>query len=666
MSAARPPGESSSPALLPAPQPQQDQGAREAEGAQGDPSAGQPAAAEQARRSEGSPAAIYAARHRQYAAAEVRLSALSLRISIARGAVFAVFLGGLLWLPAAARTPRAPLAVAGGAFVLFVCVAIFHALRLRELRRATELRRINEEGPARVERAWDRLPLAAEPPRNRDLPLARDLDLYGRASLFQLLGTAHTPAAKAILRDWLEAAAPPAEVVERQLAVAELAAPGKLDFRQMLELAVRGMEGQAPDCEPFLRWAEDEPWLLARPLLLWMARAWTILTLGVACGVLFLGWPLQALLGLLIFNFGASWAFEKRAGPVLARIAARRDDMLRYAAALRHAVSEPFASPRLRQLAAALAPVGGEEPAHIALATLEARLGLADVRHSAPIHFPLQLFTLWDVHILALLERWQSGPGRGARRWLTALGEMEALGAFAALRFDNPDWCLPEVAGDAPSLTARRLGHPLLPPARRVGNDVSVGPAGTFVLVTGSNMSGKSTLLRAIGLNAVLAQAGAPACAAALRLPPLVLATSILVEDSLAGGVSFFLAELLRIKSVVAAAEAARGRDTRLLYLLDEVLRGTNSVERQIAVRRVLRHLLALGALGAVSTHDLDLATGAGLTASAHPVHFRETLGEDAGAPRMTFDYHLRPGPATTTNALELLRLVGLDLPAEA
>ena len=214
-----------------------------------------------------------------------------------------------------------------------------------------------------------------------------------------------------------------------------------------------------------------------------------------------------------------------------------------------------------------------------------------------------------------------------------------------------------------PQVAARDLGHPLLPPSRRVGNDVTVGPAGAFLLVTGSNMSGKSTLLRALGVNVVLAQAGGPACAAALRLPPLRLATSILVEDSLAGGISFFLAELLRIKQVVTAAGEAGREGAVLLYLLDEVLRGTNSVERRIAVRRVLRHLLARGALGAVSTHDLELAAGAGLAQAARAVHFRETLTPGPDGPRMSFDYRLRPGPATTTNALELLRQVGLDLP---
>jgi MutS-like protein len=608
------------------------------------------------------PAAAYATLRGSYQAEEARLARLSLRYSIARGVVFGIFVGALFWLLAASRQPTAPLAAAAAALVLFVVLAILHARHLRRLRRVAELRRINEEGGARVERNWDGLPQPTEPPRDRELPLARDLDLYGRASMFHLLGTAHTPAAKAALRDWLQSAARPAEVTERQEAVLELAP--RLDYRQALELTVRPMEKHPPDCEPFLQWAEDEPWLRRRPGLLWAVRGWTLATLGVAACCATGTWPIEPLLAVLLLNFVLSAAFEKRVGPSLARVAARRDEMLRYADALRHVVSEPFTSPRLRRVGEALAPAGGEAPAHAALAKLESYLGLAEVRHAAPLHFPLQLLTLWDVHILALLERWQEGPGRNARRWLAGLGEMEALAAFAALRFDNPDWCQPQVAAGVDRLTARDLGHPLLPSAARVGNDVAVGPAGTFLLVTGSNMSGKSTLLRAIGLNTALAQAGAPACAAALSLPPLRLATSILVEDSLASGISFFLAELLRVKQVVAAAETARADGIGLLYLLDEVLRGTNSSERQIAVRRVLRHLLAQGALGAVSTHDLDLAAGAGLTAAANSVHFRETLGDDAGAPRMSFDYTLRPGLATTTNALELLRLVGLDLPA--
>jgi hypothetical protein len=659
----------------------------------------------------GSPAALYAERRERCLAEERRLAAVSLRFSIARGILFAALLGCLLTvlLARGGLAARLPLAGAAAAVAAFIVLAAVHDRRLRELRRAEELRHIAEEGLARLDRDWDRLPLPSEPPRDRGLPLARDLDLYGRASLFHLLGTAHTPAAKAILRDWLEGAAPPAEVQARQAAVAELA--GLLDFRQGLELEVRGMERHPPDCEPFLRWAEEDPWLLRRPALLWTARIAAALTLAALAAVPAWGWT--PLLAMTLAGFGLSYALRGEVAARLDRVAARRDEMLLYAAALRHAVSRSFASPRLLELAAALGasrvpsaetrwqgagrgtsgedprystegashgspgagppPASAESPspppggraraAHEWLAVLEGRLSLADARHSAPLHFLLQTLVLWDFHVLARLEDWQRAAGRAARRWLLSLGEIEALAALGALRFDNPGWCLPEVAAGQPEVAARDLGHPLLPPARRVGNDVTVGPAGSFLLVTGSNMSGKSTLLRAIGINAVLAQAGGPACAAALRLPPLRLATSILVEDSLAGGISFFLAELLRIKQVVAAATAAEGEGVTLLYLLDEVLRGTNSAERQIAVRRVLKYLLAHGTLGAISTHDLQLAAGAGLAQAARPVHFRETLTAGAEGPRMTFDYRLRPGPATTTNALELLRQVGLDLP---
>jgi DNA mismatch repair ATPase MutS len=207
----------------------------------------------------------------------------------------------------------------------------------------------------------------------------------------------------------------------------------------------------------------------------------------------------------------------------------------------------------------------------------------------------------------------------------------------------------------------------LIADAHRVTNDVEVGPPGTFLLVTGSNMSGKSTLLRSIGVNVVLAQAGGPVCAASLRLPPVVLGTSILVEDSLADGVSFFMAELLRIRQIVTLADRCHAEGRAFLYLLDEILRGTNSYERQVAVRKVLLHLLRQGAIGAVSTHDLELAELKELQDHCRPVHFREDFHRDAdGKPSMTFDYKMRPGVATTTNALKLLELVGLsDLETE-
>ncbi len=369
--------------------------------------------------------------------------------------------------------------------------------------------------------------------------------------------------------------------------------------------------------------------------------------------------PLWWVVLLMLVNLIVTHLNAERLEATFHQVAAREREFQLYAGALGALAGQPFASPRLREVAADLESEG--RPAAGWMDLLHRRLVLADTRRAGIIHFPLQVLTLWDFHMVDLLERWQQAAGPRARAWLAALGDCEALAALAGLAHDNPAWVYPQVSEAAPSVyNARGLGHPLLPESARVANDVEVGPSGTFLLVTGSNMSGKSTLLRAIGINAVLAQAGGPVCAAGLTLPPLDLATCILVEDSLADGVSFFLAELHRIRQVVDAAERSRAAGRTLLYLLDEVLRGTNSAERQVAVRRILLHLLDQDAIGAVSTHDLQLAEIEELKAASRPVHFRESFRETAEGPQMTFDYCMREGVAQTVNALKLLEMVGL------
>jgi predicted ATPase len=321
------------------------------------------------------------------------------------------------------------------------------------------------------------------------------------------------------------------------------------------------------------------------------------------------------------------------------------------------------------------------EGSHIAthMTTLERLTILSDTRRGL-VYFFAQVLLLWDFHVAAGFERWQRRAGASVRGWLDHLGRVEALCSLGALAHDHPDWAFPTVDPGRDTLRGRSLGHPLIPDDRCVGNDVEVGPPGSFLLVTGSNMSGKTTLLRALGANAVLAEAGAPVCAAELTLPPVRLATSVVVEDSLEDGVSFFMAELLRLKSVVDAAEEesrspsrspspspgpspgrsrSNGTGRKVLYLLDEVLRGTNSAERRVAIRRVLHRLLELDAIGAITTHDLELSLPEGV-----PIHFRETIHPKAeGGAEMTFDFIARPGIAPTTNALRLLEAVGLGDP---
>lgn len=578
-------------------------------------------------------------------------------------------------LAKAADPPPAAWTGAGISLLAFLSVLPGHDRAIRRQRRAADLVRINEEALLRIARDWAKLPDPPPVSVPADTPLVRDLSLLGHASLFELLGTAHTPPGRNTLASWLLGPAPPAEIRSRQAAVAELAP--KLDFRQQLEARTLSMARISPDVEAFLKWAESPPWLLARPWLVWLAR-FLVLATSIALTVHILdvqdflataprGTPPGAVLAALVpsgplalvltINIILSYLMSGHLARSFDRLEAREKEFQLYAEALELVPTQPFTEPLLQRLAAELTPSG--RTAHRWMEILQSRIGLVDARHSGILHFFLQTLVLWDFHTLWLMERWQQEAGPHVRRWLTALGEVEALCALAALKHDNPGWAFPRVDETEDRLAARALGHPLISEAKRVTNDVELGPPGTFLLVTGSNMSGKSTLLRSIGVNAILAQAGGPVCAEELGMPPVDLATSILVEDSLEDGVSFFLAELHRIRSVVDAADRAHEAGRTVLYLLDEVLRGTNSQERQVAVRRVILHLLRQGAIGAVSTHDLQIAEIPELAESVRPVHFRETL-HPGGDPPMTFDYRMRPGVATTTNALRLMELVGL------
>jgi hypothetical protein len=533
---------------------------------------------------------------------------------------------------------------------------------IRALERAEGLAILNGAGLHRLARAWSELPRPAAPalaPGSEAESLAVDLDLFGPGGLFHLSATAVTPFGKqALARAFLEPAGA-GEIRERQGAVGELA--GLLDFRQELEVRARLMADLPPDPEPFLRWAEGAPWLRARALRRWPPRILALLTIGlVACHATGLTpgalWLLPAAVNLVL-----SALLGKHPRALFDEISAHEREFRSYAELVALPGEATVRDPLLARLRTTLA--AGDGAATRAFRRLDRLLSLADVRRAGLFHFPLQALLLWDFHVLDALEGWQATEGRQVRRWLELLGELEALGTLAGLKHDHPDWCFPEIV-DEPILRARRLGHPLLPPDRCVRNSVQVGPPGSFLLVTGSNMSGKSTLLRAIGVNAVLAGAGGPVCAAELSLPPLRLGTSFTVRDSLADGISFFMAELRRLKSVVELAASARAAGRVPLFLFDEILLGTNIAERQIAVREVVAHLLARGAIGAISSHDLTLASAEGIAAACRPVHFREHYEEQEGQTVMRFDYLLREGIAPTTNALTLLRMVGIEPPS--
>jgi len=600
------------------------------------------------------PEAVYGERLLRFEKEQTLLELSSRTLSFLRLGVFLAFLGILVFQFWGATRPSAGgLLVAGGLLLSFVVLARRHGRLLRSLERARELAEIQREGLARLDRRWGDLPqrpMAVTPGAEA---VARDLGIAGPASLGHLLSTVATPPGRKVLGQWLSEPAPPDEIRARQEVVLELAT--KLDLRQELEIRGRALARADFRPEPFLRWAEEgDPDLPGRRWILG-ARVLTVAVV-VATVALAFGASWRWLAVLLLGNFGYSYRFASSMHALFARVSAREAPFRRCAEMLQFLSEGEFESSRLQAVQGDLERAG--DSAHRELDRLHRLIDLSDLRLSS-LHAVVQAITLWDFHLLDRMEAWRRRAGGEVRLWLHSLGEAEALAGFAGIAFDEPTWVLPEIVEDAVGIDAWELAHPLLP-AGRAGYDVEVGPPGTFLLVTGSNMSGKSTLLRALGLNAVLAQAGGPVCAQSLRLPPLNLATSILVEDSLVDGASFFWAELQRLKDVVTAAEQARLQGRTLLYLLDEVLRGTNSAERRIAVEKVLAHLLEEGAIGAISTHDFELARLESLSTSARPVYFRETLDPD-GDPVMTFDYRLREGIAPTTNALELLALVGLD-----
>jgi hypothetical protein len=266
---------------------------------------------------------------------------------------------------------------------------------------------------------------------------------------------------------------------------------------------------------------------------------------------------------------------------------------------------------------------------------------------------------MWSVHIGWLIEDWRRHHGRDIAHWLQAVGELEALSSLATYAYEHPADPFPTLVESEPQdrlgrLEGTALGHPLLPTARMIRNDVRLSSEHRLLVVSGSNMSGKSTLLRTVGINVVLALAGAPVRANALTLSPLAIGATLRIQDSLVEGRSRFYAEITRIRAIVDA-----GRRESLLFLLDELFHGTNSHDRFVGATGVLRSLLDLGAVGLITTHDLALtAIASELAPRATNVHFEDRF--EGG--EMSFDYRMKPGPVTRSNALALMRAVGLEV----
>jgi MutS domain V len=529
----------------------------------------------------------------------------------------------------------------------FIAVAAWHTKVLRQLRNAERSVTFYRNGIARIEDRWAGLGESGERFNDPNHPYAADLDLFGQNSLFELLSAARTRIGEETLAQWLLAPSPRQTILDRQEAIAELRS--LLDFRE--EMVVAGDDARTGVHPSELKeWAESAPQFQSSLL---PVVAFTLVMMAVAGVIVWYVWGmLWPLVAVLAVERGIIYWLRKHLDEVLHRAEHAFEDLDLLSALVARIEVEPFKGQLLKSLNSAVVFDSG--PASQAIDRLRRVTDRIRSRHNMFLRIfdvPLMI----SVRVALAAEAWRRQHGARIRQWLISLGEMEALVSLATYSYEHPADPFPEFLSTGACFTAKELGHPLIPAAICVRNNLKIGQEPSVLLISGSNMSGKSTLLRAVGVNTVLAMAGAPVRARRVQLTPLQTGASIRVNDSLHEGSSRFYAEIKRLRQVFDLTAG----EFPVLFLLDEVLQGTNSNDRRIGTQGILAGFLKRGAIGIVSTHDLALTEiGVSIPEALQNMHFQDELKDG----RISFDYILRPGVVTKSNGLELMRSIGLDV----
>lgn len=565
------------------------------------------------------------------------------RLAIAIGAGVYAYVAGL--------AGAAWLALPVGAFLV---TAVVHARVLAAKARAGSAIAFYERGLERLTHTWMGRGRTGETWKPADHLYTDDLDVFGRGSLFELLSTARTQAGESCLARWLLTPADPGEITARQIGLGELAP--QHDLRESLAVAGDGVREEV-DTATLRRWCAGPPELggaFARTTLLFMTATTAVLGLWWMLAAQPPRLVPQATVVLVAIQSLVALALRARVRRAIGGVELASQDLDLVAGLLALIETRTFESPRL--LALQQRVLSTAAPASTEIARLAQLVALLRSRQNALFALPAAL-VLWTTQVAHAIDYWRRRVGPAVPGWLEAIGEFEALAALSGFTAERPDHTFPLVEDAAAArLDARDLAHPLLGP-EAVANDVALGAdAKHLLIVSGSNMSGKSTLLRALGLNLVLASAGAPVRARRFRCAAVSLGASIRVQDSLLDGRSRFYAEITRLKQIVDLARATNGA---LIFLLDEILAGTNSHDRRLGAEAVLRGLVQSGAVGLATTHDLalgDLVASRDLKAAN--VHFEDQIVDGA----LSFDYRLKPGLVRTGNAIPLMRSIGLDV----
>ena len=528
----------------------------------------------------------------------------------------------------------------------FVAVAAYHSriLRVRDL--AQRAVAFYKSGLARVENRWAGTGQSGERFSDPHHLYAADLDLFGRGSLFELLSTVRTRMGEETLAKWLLEPAAISEIAERHPAVRELR--DQLDLRE--DVAVLGQDaGVGVNPEALLHWAEAPSQMKS----VWGGQVSLVLCILAILGAVAWGhWGIATpLVAVLVAEAVLRFQLKSEIEEVLLSSEHGFRDLSLLSSLLARLERHVFSTTRLKSLQRELLSHGLRSSD--AIGHLKTIIDLSDSRKNLIVR-ALDTPLMYSVQLAFAAERWRRAHGHAVRSWLGAIGSIEALLSLSTYTYEHPDDSFPEFVEGAPCFDATSIGHPLIPSATCIPNDVRLSTNIRVLLVSGSNMSGKSTLLRTVGINAVLAMAGAPVRAQRLRLTSLHVGASIRINDSLQEGSSRFYAEITRLRKLFDLAGGCP-----LLFLLDELLQGTNSNDRRIGAEGVLRAFLNRGAFGLVTTHDLALAEiGTSLEGHLQNVHFQEDFENG----RISFDYKLRDGVVTKSNGLALMRSIGLEV----
>ncbi|MCK9523868.1 MAG: DNA mismatch repair protein MutS [Proteobacteria bacterium] len=573
----------------------------------------------------------------------------SLWLSVLRllGFATAVVLALMAWLAS-----WFPLWVALVPLVFFAVLVVRHDRNIADITQAKLARDHYDAGIARLEHRFagqGQNGLAFLPPAH---PYALDLDIMGEGSLFELLCTARTSSGERCLAEWLLNPAGRDEILARQAAVTDL--KDRVNLREQMDLRARAMRSLG-DASRLNEWASGDEAISAavqrRLRVLFVAMG--LLAMGALVSVFFWNYGLALLLGVGIVEWLIGRWLKKPIDVLTAAMEGPRSEMKALAEVLALVESEESNAPLLEDV---LAPLRVPVRASAALSSL-ARIANWLDQYRNQLFMPLGFLLMWRPQVALSIAAWKRQHGEQVGAWLESLGRFEALLALATFAFENEDARNPEVvtAEKGPLFEGSELIHPLMPRSECVPNSVTLTPQNQLWVVSGSNMSGKSTFLRVIGINAVLAMAGAPVLATALRMSCVAVGATIRVLDSLQEGKSRFYAEISALKDVVSLASA----EVPLLFLLDEIFHGTNSHDRRIGAEAIVAQLLAKGAIGLLTTHDLALARAADdMGPVARNVHFEDSVQDG----ELIFDYRLKSGVVSKSNALLLMRKVGLDV----